>query len=179
MQVIKKHVYGELPVKAHTIDAGFDITSTIQTKVEFGKLTKIPTGISVQIPEGYYGRIAPRSGLASKYGINVLAGVIDSGYTGEIIVILTTHLNSDGYTINIGDKIAQLILEKISPINSCIFVNEFSKKENTDLYLNNNDNNVINSNNNGSNVNGSNVNSSNVNSSNTKNRNNNGFGSSG
>lgn len=69
------------------------------------------------IPDGYYGRVAPRSGLAVKYGVDVLAGVVDSGYRGEIIVILTRCASDDGFeealTFPIGSKIAQLIIERV------------------------------------------------------------------
>ena len=88
----------------------------------------VSTGISVEIPQGFYGRIAPRSGLACKNGIDVMAGVIDSGYRGEIKVLLI-NFNFEGYNlkpttfeamfgsankldIKPGDRIAQLIIEK-------------------------------------------------------------------
>jgi dUTP pyrophosphatase len=72
----------------------------------------IKTGISVAVPNGTYGRIAPRSGLALKNGIDVMAGVIDADYRGDVGVILV-NLGSSPFTINPGDRIAQLILEKI------------------------------------------------------------------
>lgn len=69
------------------------------------------TGLAVAIPEGYYGRIAPRSGLAAKYGIDVLAGVIDSDYRGEIKVVLINN-GSAHFWIEDHARIAQLILER-------------------------------------------------------------------
>ena len=87
----------------------------------------VGTGISIEIPKGYYGRIAPRSGLAVKKGIDILAGVIDSTYRGEIKVVLI-NLNMDvdsiigntpsfigsshDFSIKLGDRIAQIIIEK-------------------------------------------------------------------
>jgi dUTP pyrophosphatase len=69
------------------------------------------TGIAIAIPPGFYGRIAPRSGLAANKGIDVLAGVIDADYRGEICVVLLN--TGDGYfTLTHGDRIAQLILER-------------------------------------------------------------------
>jgi len=70
------------------------------------------TGLSICIPEGYYARIAPRSSLAIQYGIQVLAGVIDSSYRGEIIIVL---INLSQHTVSgsFDQKIAQLIIEKI------------------------------------------------------------------
>lgn len=72
----------------------------------------MPTGIAIEIPEGYYGRIAPRSGLAHNHGIDVLAGVVDSGYRGEIKVILYNTDKDHDFQIRQGDKIAQMIIER-------------------------------------------------------------------
>lgn len=72
---------------------------------------KVHTGISVAIPHGYYGRIAPRSGLAAKQGINILAGVIDEDYRGEILVLLHNTSNIS-VSIDQTKPIAQLILER-------------------------------------------------------------------
>lgn len=85
--------------------------------IQAGKRAVIPLGFSMCPPAGCYGRIAPRSGLASKQGIDVLAGVIDADYTGEVTVIL---LNTGEHDIRIadGDRVCQLILEqaKIVPV---------------------------------------------------------------
>ena len=70
-----------------------------------------PTGISISIPRGYYGRVAPRSGLALRDGIDVLAGVIDAGYRGEVGVILI-NFGDKSFAFRKGDRIAQLIIEK-------------------------------------------------------------------
>jgi dUTP pyrophosphatase len=71
----------------------------------------IKTGIALAIPYGYYGRVAPRSGLAVKYGFDVLAGVIDSDYRGEVGVVVMNN-RDENFRIDHGDRIAQLILEK-------------------------------------------------------------------
>lgn len=71
----------------------------------------IPTGIALEIPEGYYGRVAPRSGLAVKFGIDTLAGVIDSDYRGEIRVLLI-NFSQEAASFAAGERIAQLIIEK-------------------------------------------------------------------
>lgn len=75
----------------------------------------IPTGLSMSIPNGWYGRIAPRSGLAWKHGLDVMAGVIDSDYRGDIGVILV-NLGSDNVEIKHGDRIAQIIFERCYPL---------------------------------------------------------------
>ena len=72
----------------------------------------VKTGISIAVPEGCYGRIAPRSGLAVKKFIDVGAGVIDADYRGEVGVVLFNHSEED-FKVKPGDRIAQLILEKI------------------------------------------------------------------
>jgi dUTP pyrophosphatase len=71
----------------------------------------VSTGIAVKVPEGTYGRIAPRSGLAVKHGLHIGAGVIDTDYTGEVKVVIFNH-NSKKYIIKPGFRIAQLILEQ-------------------------------------------------------------------
>ena len=116
------------PFQANESDAGYDLFSTQYITIEPFQRKLVSTGISVEIPQGFYGRIAPRSGLACKNGIDVMAGVIDSGYRGEIKVLLI-NFNFEGYNlkqttfeamfgsankldIKPGDRIAQLIIEK-------------------------------------------------------------------
>jgi dUTP pyrophosphatase len=72
----------------------------------------VRTGLSVAIPRGFYGRIAPRSGLAVRHGLDVLAGVIDSDYRGEIVCALVNH-GREALTLEAGQRIAQLIVEAI------------------------------------------------------------------
>jgi dUTP pyrophosphatase len=99
------------PTRNTPTDAGLDLYSS-ETILIKGRLWKaISTGISIAIPNEYYARIAPRSGLAYKHGLDVFAGVVDSGYRGEIKVILYNASEKD-YLVNAGDKIAQLIIEK-------------------------------------------------------------------
>lgn len=88
--------------------------------IDPGQRMLVKTGISIAVPEGYYGRVAPRSGLALKAGIDVLAGVIDSDYRGEVGVVLINHSNFI-FEIKNGDRIAQLILERadrLAPIET-------------------------------------------------------------
>jgi dUTP pyrophosphatase len=74
------------------------------------------TGIAVAIPDGYVGFIKPRSGLAYKHGIDVLGGVIDSGYRGEIGVILL-NTDAEAFPINVGGRIAQLVIQPVALVN--------------------------------------------------------------
>lgn len=101
-----------LPKRASAQAAGYDLCSSKSVTILPGKRMLVPTGLSITVPLGTYGRVAPRSGLAVKHGINVLAGVIDRDYTGEVGVVLVNHADAD-FVINEGDRIGQLILEKI------------------------------------------------------------------
>ena len=124
----KVHSEGKEPFRANESDAGYHLFSTESTTLEPFQRRLISTGINIEIPQGFYGRIAPRSGLACNKGIDVMAGVIDSGYRGEVKVLLI-NLNFEGYNltpnafeamfgsankieIKPGDRIAQLIIEK-------------------------------------------------------------------
>lgn len=107
----KLHPEATIPTKGHKYDAGFDLYTDTDMVLQPTYRALFSTGISVSILKGWYGRIAPRSGLAVKYGIDVLAGVIDSGYIGEIKVELINH-GREPVDIKKGDRIAQLILEK-------------------------------------------------------------------
>jgi dUTP pyrophosphatase len=133
---------GRIPVQANNDEqnAGYDLIATQTIRIDPFERKIVPTQFSAAIPIGYYGRIAPRSGLAVKHGIDVLAGVIDSSYTGEIGVVLINFNfsikdiyqmlsekdnslissflgNLKSYTVNEGDKIAQLIIEPYALAN--------------------------------------------------------------
>lgn len=115
IKVKKIHANACLPVKSNREDAGFDIFSVEGRRIEPGQRASVSTGISMEIPSGYYGQILPRSGLALKSGIQIMGGVIDSGYRGEIKVIL---YNSEPYfyTVNSGDRIAQMVILPVPEI---------------------------------------------------------------
>jgi dUTP pyrophosphatase len=104
------------PARADAGAAGYDLHADLIDR-EHG-LTIYPsgravisTGVAVAIPEGCYGRLAPRSGLAAKYGIDVLAGVVDGSYRGTLLVVLL-NTGSAAVRIEQGDRIAQLVLER-------------------------------------------------------------------
>jgi dUTP pyrophosphatase len=100
-----------VPFRANPTDAGADLYSIEDCMIQPMERKVISTGIRIKIPDGYYGRIAPRSGLAVKQGVDVLAGVVDSGYIGEIKVVLLNTDKSNTFFVKEGDKIAQLIIE--------------------------------------------------------------------
>jgi dUTP pyrophosphatase len=101
-----------LPTRGSALSAGLDLSSIEAVSLAPGHRAIVRTGLAVAIPEGFYGRLAPRSGLATKQGLDVLAGVIDSDYRGEIGCLL---YNTSGQTIDLAaqTKICQLIIEKI------------------------------------------------------------------
>ena len=102
-----------IPKRTSEEAAGYDIASAEDTAVPAKGKAVIKTGVSIAIPEGCYGRIAPRSGLTVKKFIDVGAGVIDADYRGEVGVVLFNHSEED-FEVKAGDRIAQLILEKIA-----------------------------------------------------------------
>lgn len=101
-----------LPVRGTPGAAGYDLYSTDGYVVLPGHRVVVSTGISIRVPDGTYGRIAPRSGLAVKHGLDTLAGVIDPDYTGEVKVVLVNTDMRVPFVIKPGYRIAQLILEK-------------------------------------------------------------------
>jgi len=110
---IKKLIYDAIiPTRGSDGSVGYDLYSVVDTVVpcQAGNAL-VGTGLAVRIPDGCYGRVAPRSGLAVKHCIQVGAGVIDPDYTGEIKVVLFNHGTED-FEIKKGDRIAQLILER-------------------------------------------------------------------
>lgn len=102
MKIKKLSDKSVIPSKGSSEAAGYDLYTTESYTLKPGERKAFKTDIALAIPEGFYGRIAPRSGLAVKHGIDVLAGVIDSDYRGEILVAL----------INLGDKPVQLPIVK-------------------------------------------------------------------
>jgi dUTP pyrophosphatase len=108
----KLHELAIIPKRNNETDAGADLYSVEQVLIPPQSRAIISTGVSVEIPEGFYGRIAPRSGLAAKHGIDILAGVCDSSYRGEIKVIVINTDRENSFEITYGDKIAQLIIEQ-------------------------------------------------------------------
>lgn len=97
-----------IPVRAHGTDAGADLRSPIKTVVPAMGSRVIDTGVHIQLPHGYVGMLKSKSGLNVKYGITS-EGVIDEGYTGQIMVKLYNHSNYP-YTVMRGDKITQLVI---------------------------------------------------------------------
>jgi dUTP pyrophosphatase len=100
----------QVPKRAEDGAAGYDLYSSEEKIINKGERILVSTDISIQLPHETYGRVAPRSGLSVK-GIDVGAGVIDESYRGVVKVLLINN-GCDNFTIKVGDRIAQLIIEK-------------------------------------------------------------------
>jgi dUTP pyrophosphatase len=103
------------PTQAHEGDAGYDLHAAEDVTIGPGERASVGTGIAVAIPEGQAGLVIPRSGLALRHGISVVntPGLIDSGYRGELRVLLLNTDRSEPFTVEPGDRIAQLVLVRV------------------------------------------------------------------
>ena len=103
-----------LPERAHPGDGGADLRSAESLKLAPGQRAVVPTGVAVAIPEGHAGLVVPRSGLAARHGIGVVngPGLVDSGYRGELRVLLVNH-GDEPVAIERGERIAQLVVVPI------------------------------------------------------------------
>ena len=101
-----------LPTRAHDGDAGLDLYALEAAVLAPGERASVPTGIAVEIPPGLAGLVLPRSGLAARHGISVVnaPGLIDSGYRGEVRVLLLNTDREQPFELAAGDRIAQLVL---------------------------------------------------------------------
>lgn len=102
-----------LPTRGSARSAGLDLYFDADEPVQFlaGARKKLSTGVAVECPEGYYARVAPRSGMSDR-GFDIGAGVIDEDYRGEIAVLLSLHSSAEAQILKPGDRIAQLVFER-------------------------------------------------------------------
>ena len=100
------------PAQAHEGDAGYDLHAAEAVTIGPGERASVATGIAVAIPPGQAGLVVPRSGLAARHGISVVnaPGLIDSGYRGEVRVLLLNTDRAEPFAVEPGDRIAQLVL---------------------------------------------------------------------
>ena len=103
----------QIPTKGSKGAAGLDLYSVHECVILPLSQNIIDIGLKIALPPGCYGRIAPRSGLAAKHSLQILAGVVDADYRGPISVILYNASKTDSYRVQKGDRVAQLILERI------------------------------------------------------------------
>ncbi len=109
VRVKKLHPDAKLPEYAHRDDAGADLSSVENVRVWPKSRTLVRTGISLDLPPGWYARVRGRSGLGVKKGVEVGIGTIDEGYTGEVMVLLHNHGN-EPFEVNAGDRIGQMLI---------------------------------------------------------------------
>ena len=114
VKIVNKSEYPS-PAYATPYSAGVDLKANIKESVTLGSLerTMIPTGLFIQLPEGYEAQVRPRSGLAAKHGITVTnsPGTIDADYRGEVCVLLV-NLSKEPFTIEPGERIAQMVIAR-------------------------------------------------------------------
>ncbi len=103
------------PQRAHPSDAGFDLVTAVDVDLKPGERAIVPTGLAVAIPAGFAGLVVPRSGHAARHGVGVVnsPGLIDSGYRGEIKVILINH-GSEPVWFERGERVAQLVITPVA-----------------------------------------------------------------
>jgi dUTP pyrophosphatase len=116
LPVAKLNDEAVLPSRAHEGDAGLDLYACEAAHIGPGERWSVGTGVAVEIPEGHAGLVLPRSGLAKKHGIALVnsPGLIDSGYRGEIRVLLLNTDPAETFLVEPGDRIAQLVISPIA-----------------------------------------------------------------
>jgi dUTP pyrophosphatase len=115
VEVVRQDPELALPAYAREGDAGLDLLAAAPVTLAPGARQLVPTGLRVAIPEGFAGLVLPRSGLALRTGVTVLnaPGLIDSGYRGEVGVLLVNH-GSEPVTVRRGERIAQLVIQPVA-----------------------------------------------------------------
>jgi len=105
-----------IPSRAHEGDAGLDLYAAEAATIGPSERAVVPTGVALEIPDGFAGLVLPRSGLAARHGIALVnaPGLIDSGYRGEIRVLLLNTDRSDPFEVAPGDRIAQLVITPVA-----------------------------------------------------------------
>lgn len=111
-RVSASHPRARMPTRAGRA-AGYDVYAVEATTVKPGERDLLPTGLHFEVPPGHYLRVAPRSGIAWRHGVQTGAGVVDEDYRGEVKVLLFNHGDAD-FHVNAGDRIAQVIFERVS-----------------------------------------------------------------
>ena len=108
-----------VPLRAYSGDAGLDLAACERVELPPGQRATVGTGLAVAIPEGYAGYIQPRSGLAAKHGITIVntPGLVDSGYRGELKVILLNTDSAEPFVVEPGMRIAQLVVLEIPSVD--------------------------------------------------------------
>ena len=124
VQVLITRLDPELPLPRYAKggDAGADIVSRIDITLAPGERALVPTGIAIALPDGYVALVHPRSGLAIKHGVTMVnaPGTVDAGYRGELQIILINHDRSESVSFKRGDRIAQLVIQRVERAELCL-----------------------------------------------------------
>lgn len=134
VEVMRLNSNATLPTKAHGGDAGIDLYASEDVFIRTGETVVVPTGIAMNVPNGFYGKIEDRSSLAS-VGLRTGAGVVDAGYLGELGVVIHNLNNQSessyrgkGYQIKRGQRVAQIVIQQVTPV----LLREVESLENTE-----------------------------------------------
>jgi dUTP pyrophosphatase len=116
VQVVRLDPDVPMPSYAHPGDAGADLTTTVDVRLEPGERAMVPTGLSLALPDGYVALVHPRSGLAARFGVSIVnaPGTVDAGYRGEIKVMLINLDPAEPVVLRRGDRIAQLVVQEFT-----------------------------------------------------------------
>lgn len=116
LPIRRLHDDAVVPHRAYPGDAGLDLVSCEQVELGPGERAVVGTGIAVAIPDGHAGLVVPRSGLAARHGVGVAnaPGLVDAGYRGEVRVVLVNTDRSEGFTVERGMRIAQLVVVPVA-----------------------------------------------------------------
>ncbi len=112
LQILRLRPEARLPARAYPGDAGFDLAACERVELAPGARALVSTGIAIAVPEGYAGFVQPRSGLAARHGITIVnsPGLIDSGYRGEVKIVLLNTDRERTFVAEAGERIAQLVV---------------------------------------------------------------------
>jgi dUTP pyrophosphatase len=107
-----------LPTRQHASDAGYDLVAREDVVLGPGERALVPTGVAIALPRGYAAFVQPRSGLAINHGISIVntPGLVDSGYRGELKVVLINHDARQKFEVRRGDRIAQLVVQRVEDV---------------------------------------------------------------
>jgi dUTP pyrophosphatase len=116
LRVARLRDEARVPTRAHEGDAGLDLHAAEPARIAPGERQSVGTGLAVAIPAGHAGLVLPRSGLAKRHGITIpnAPGLIDSGYRGELTVLLLNTDRSEAFDVSPGDRIAQLVITRLA-----------------------------------------------------------------
>jgi dUTP pyrophosphatase len=130
LPIQRLHADAVVPQRAYTGDAGLDLASCERVELGPGERALVGTGLAVAIPEGYAGFVQPRSGLAARHGLTVVnsPGLVDSGYRGELRVVLLNTDRTEPFVVEAGMRIAQLVVLQI-PELELVEVDELPSSE--------------------------------------------------